>query len=155
MIKHLKSFCLFFLIRQQVAIESPYDVQQSLRRVMELNNHAEVRVRKTKRGHLLVFGAQHGLRANVLPVLDGALEERDGGAILRGHIGLDPGIRIGLGVICFFTFVFFPIRLGIGSGNVPYFVGPLVLLCLLVYFYRIGRDDSAKIARNVKRVLSG
>src|SRR5882724_9446331 len=100
-LKYLKSFVLFYTASQPVEIESSYDVSESLARILQLNDRGELRIRRTKNDRLIAVGAQHGVRANVLPVFEGVLKEQSGHTILRGQIGIDPGIRIVLGLICF------------------------------------------------------
>ena len=161
MIDHLKSFVLFYVASHPVEIESRYDVPQSLSRILQLNERGEVRVRKTKKDRLIAVGAQWGPRSNVLPVFEGALEKIGEHVVLRGQVGIDPGIRMVLGMICFFVFVFFPLHLDALLGGTQtsapgfgYIIGPLVLLGLLGFGYLIGKDDPTKIVKNLRQVLN-
>ena len=65
-----------------------------------------------------------------------------------------------LGFFFFMIFIFVPLRLGalLGGtyvpGDHPYIVVPICFLGLLTFFYFGGRNDSAKILRNLTRVLT-
>jgi hypothetical protein len=159
MLKHLKSFVRYCTTSQCVEIASHYDAEGSLSRILELDSRGEIRVWEAKKNKLMAAGAQWS-RSNVLQVFKGQLEERAGRIFLKGTIGIDPGIRVVIGFFCFVIFIFFPLRLGalLGGtyvpGHVPYFVGPLCFLGLLTFLYFGGRNDAAKILRNLTRVLA-
>ena len=158
MIEHLKSFVRYFTASQSVEIASHYDAERSLSRILELDSRGEIRVWKAKKNKLMAVGAQWS-RSNVLQVFEGQLEERAGQVFLRGTIGIDRGIRGVLGFFFFMIFIFTPLRLGalLGGtytpGDGPYITVPLCFLGLLTFFYFGGRNDAAKILRNLTRVL--
>jgi hypothetical protein len=159
-IQHLKLFVCYYATSRTVEIASRYDAAQSLSRILKLDGSGEVRIRKTKDDRLIAVGAQWGARSNVLPVFEGQLEEQGGRVFLKGRVGIDSGIRTVLGFFCFVIFIFFPLRLGTLLGGTQYsapgagYIAPLVFLGLLTFGYLIGKDDSAKIVSNLKRVLN-
>jgi hypothetical protein len=160
MIRHLKSFLRYYTRSQSVEILSHYDATQSLSRILDLNGHGEIRIRQEKDDRLIAVGAQWGARSNVLPVFEGRLEQRDGCVILRGRIAIDAGIRMVIGFFGFVIFIFFPLKLGTLLGGTQYsapgarYIAPTVFLGLLTFGYLVGKEDSAKVIRNLQHVLN-
>jgi hypothetical protein len=159
MTQFLKSFLRYYTASQPVEIPSHYDAAGSLSRILDLDTRGEIRVWRTKGERLMACGAQWK-RSNVQPLFEGQLESQSGQIVLRGRIGIDPGIRVVLGFFSFIIFIFFPLRLGtlLGgtqvSGNAPYIVAPLCFVGLLTVFYLVGRTDPAKILKNLNRALN-
>jgi len=156
----IKSFVLFYTTSQPVEILSRYDLVRSLSLIQQLNKQEVVRVRCTKNKHIIVASAQAGPRANILPIFEGELIQQSNHVILRGRIGIDPGIRVVIGVFCFLIFIYLPLRLGILLGATTHvapsagYIAPLVLIGLLVFFFLSSRSDSVKIFANLRRVLN-
>jgi hypothetical protein len=155
----LKSFLGYYTASQPVEIPSHYDAAQSLSRILDLDTRGEIRVWRTKGQMLMACGAQWK-RSNVQPLFEGRLETQSGQTVLRGRIGIDPGIRVVLGFFCFIIFIFFPLRLGtlLGGtyvpGHTPYIFAPLCFVGLLTIFYLVGRRDPTKILGNLTRALT-
>ena len=156
MIQFFKSFLRYYTTSQAVEITSHYDAARSLSRILELDGRGDIRVWRARGETVMACGAQWG-RSNAQPIFEGRFEECAGRVALRGRVGIDPGIRIVLGSFWFVIFVFFPLSWAMGGTQVPsgrqYIVVPACFVGLLLFFYLAGRNDPAKILRNLERAL--
>jgi hypothetical protein len=154
---HLSSLLGFYVGSRQVRIRSSYDSQQALSRVMQLKDRGEVCVWRKSQNKLVVARAHHGSRANILPLFSGSLTDCPGGTVLEGHIQIDPGLRIVIGLFCF-LFLLLPIglisRVSVARDVGTSVIGFLIVLAILELSYFVGRDDPAVITRNLEQALN-
>src|SRR5262245_30674762 len=146
MFELLKAIARFYATSQTVEIESRFDAAQSMERLLQLNAEGEVSVARKKDGRVVIGGSPHGHRPDPI-AFTGMLEGPGPQVVLRGIVGLDPGLRSALGILFFFICIFFPLRLGVLLGGTQHsgfpgaeYVAAIGFLAFLAYGYRLGKS---------------
>jgi hypothetical protein len=159
MFEPLKAIARFYTTSQTVEIESRFDAAQSVERLLQLNDEGEVSVTQKKDGRIVVGSWSHGRKPNAL-AFTGTLEGLGPQVVLRGVVGLDPGMRSGLGILFFIVCIFFPLRLGVLLGGTQHsafpgaeYVAALGFLAFLAYGYRLGKDTPTRIVSRITKAL--
>ena len=155
---HLKAFFSFYMSSRRLQIESLYGSHESLSRILKMGQQGQVRVRELSDNALLVAASHHAVRANVLPVFTGMVEERDGSVRLVGQVGLAPGIRGVVAILVFAVFIYAPLTVILGSAqssaeDISILISSL--LGLLVFGFLLGKNDTKIIIHSLKSALEG
>ena len=105
------------------------------------------------KNRITIGSAHQSGRSNLLHLFTGKFEENGGRCTLRGEIGIDPGIRFVLGVFCFAMFIFIPITSLVRGSFLQGAIFMLGFGGMLELVYSFGKNDAAKILRNLRGAL--
>ncbi len=146
---YVRSLWAYYSSMRPVLLRSAFSADETRERLLQLSAHKDVHVRFTRRGEVLVAATAHassGRGSPIIPWFRGRVIQEGDQVVLRGEIGLDRGLAIGLAMfVVMFVFVLLLNAKHFGA----IVLGLAALVAFIVFAYSIGRGDGDVILQRL------